>query len=72
MAAWNPEQRATQKLLSNDFREPRWKKAALKNAYVLLGRHRYGSFARVSYLNRKLANSQEQNMQHHSFCLPTV
>ncbi|KAI9886031.1 MAG: hypothetical protein M1823_002151 [Watsoniomyces obsoletus] len=41
MATWNREQRATQKLLSNDFQEARWKTAALKNAYVLLGRHRY-------------------------------
>lgn len=41
MASWNPEQRATQRLLGNDFTEARWRTAALKNAYVLLGRHRY-------------------------------
>lgn len=29
------------KFMSNDFSEPRWKSAALKNAFVLLGRHRY-------------------------------
>ncbi|KAI9815640.1 MAG: regulator of (H+)-ATPase in vacuolar membrane [Thelocarpon impressellum] len=41
MASWNREQRSTQKLLANDFRESRWKTAALKNAYVLLGKHRF-------------------------------
>ncbi|CAI5758388.1 unnamed protein product [Candida verbasci] len=29
------------KFLSNDFTQPRWKSAALKNAFVLLGKHRY-------------------------------
>ncbi|KAL4977321.1 RAVE protein 1 C terminal-domain-containing protein [Aspergillus desertorum] len=41
MAHWNREQSATQKLLANDFREPRWQTAALKNAYALLGRRRF-------------------------------
>ncbi|KAI9784405.1 MAG: regulator of (H+)-ATPase in vacuolar membrane [Peltula sp. TS41687] len=41
MAAWNPEQRSTQKFLGNNFQDTRWKTAALKNAYALLGRHRY-------------------------------
>ena len=43
MAAWNREQSATQRLLSNNFQESRWKTAALKNAYALLGRHRFGN-----------------------------
>lgn len=30
------------KFLANDFGEPRWQKAAAKNAFVLLGRQRYG------------------------------
>ena len=42
MASWNREQRATQKLLANNFQEAKWKTAALKNAYALLGRHRFG------------------------------
>jgi hypothetical protein len=29
------------KFLSNDFTEQRWRSAAMKNAYVLLGKHRY-------------------------------
>ncbi|CEL09537.1 Putative WD repeat protein [Aspergillus calidoustus] len=41
MAHWNREQAATSKLLANDFREARWKTAALKNAYALLGKRRF-------------------------------
>ena len=41
MAAWNREQSGTQKLLRNDFSEPRWRTAALKNAYTLLSKRRY-------------------------------
>ncbi len=44
MAAWNREQSGTQKLLRNDFSEARWKTAALKNAYALLGKRRFGTF----------------------------
>lgn len=42
MAAWNREQGATQRLLSNNFQEPKWRTAALKNAYALLGKRRFG------------------------------
>ena len=41
MATWNREQAATSRLLANNFAEPRWKTAALKNAYALLGRRRF-------------------------------
>ena len=41
MAAWNREQAGTQKLLRNDFSDPRWKTAALKNAYALMGKRRF-------------------------------
>ncbi|THD00459.1 hypothetical protein EYZ11_000023 [Aspergillus tanneri] len=41
MAHWNREQAATQRLLSNDFQDPRWKTSALKNAYALLGKRRF-------------------------------
>lgn len=41
MASWNREQSSTQKLLSNNFKESRWKTAALKNAYALLGKRRF-------------------------------
>jgi RAVE protein 1 C terminal len=41
MASWNREQASTVRLLSNNFNEARWKTAAQKNAYALLGRHRF-------------------------------
>ncbi|KAF2468647.1 uncharacterized protein BDR25DRAFT_265443 [Lindgomyces ingoldianus] len=41
MAGWIKEQAATQRLLSNNFQEERWKTAALKNAYALMGRRRF-------------------------------
>ncbi|KAF2458784.1 RAVE protein 1 C terminal-domain-containing protein [Lineolata rhizophorae] len=41
MATWNRERTQTHKLLQNNFNEPRWRTAALKNAYALLGKHRY-------------------------------
>lgn len=40
MAHWHREQRATHKMLQNDFSDPRWRTAALKNAYALLGKRR--------------------------------
>ncbi|RDL37231.1 WD40 repeat-like protein [Venustampulla echinocandica] len=41
MAGWNREQSATTKLLSNNFQDPKWKRAALKNAYALMGKRRH-------------------------------
>lgn len=41
MAGWNREQTATMKLLSNNFSDPKWRTTALKNAYALLGKHRF-------------------------------
>ncbi|KAL6159202.1 regulator of (H+)-ATPase in vacuolar membrane [Exserohilum turcicum] len=41
MATWSREQAATHRLLSNNFNEERWKTAALKNAYALMGRRRF-------------------------------
>jgi hypothetical protein len=45
MASWNREQNATMRLLSNNFQDKKWKTAALKNAYALLGKHRNGTIA---------------------------
>lgn len=42
MASWNKEQSMTQKLLANNFDDPKWKRAALKNAYALLSKRRFG------------------------------
>ena len=41
-AAWHKEQTVMIKFLSNDFAEPRWRTAALKNAYALLSKRRFG------------------------------
>lgn len=41
-AAWHKEQQLMLKFLSNDFSQPRWKTAALKNAYALLSKQRWG------------------------------
>ncbi|KAF8140396.1 RAVE protein 1 C terminal-domain-containing protein [Boletus edulis] len=40
-AAWHKEQSIMLKFLANDFAHPRWKTAALKNAYALLGKQRF-------------------------------
>lgn len=42
MATWNREQTATTKLLSNNFQEPKWQTTALKNAYALMSKRRFG------------------------------
>ncbi|KAF5002283.1 hypothetical protein FGRMN_500 [Fusarium graminum] len=41
MANWNREQGATQRLLANNFEDPKWRSTALKNAYALLSRRRF-------------------------------
>ncbi|CUS15530.1 unnamed protein product [Tuber aestivum] len=41
MASWNREQVTTQRFLANNFSDPRWKTAAMKNAYALMGKHRF-------------------------------
>ncbi|KAM0322947.1 hypothetical protein ACHAQA_009046 [Verticillium albo-atrum] len=41
MASWNKEQAATQRLLANNFEDPKWRTTALKNAYALLSKRRF-------------------------------
>ncbi|KAH8725059.1 RAVE protein 1 C terminal-domain-containing protein [Phaeosphaeriaceae sp. PMI808] len=41
MATWSREQAATSRLLANNFTDQRWKTAALKNAYALMGKRRF-------------------------------
>lgn len=41
ISAGHPEQQKMIKFFSNDFTQPRWRTAALKNAFVLLSKHRY-------------------------------
>ncbi|GMM29754.1 Rav1 protein [Martiniozyma asiatica (nom. inval.)] len=41
MAFGHPDREKMIKFLQHDFTEERWRKAAVKNAFVLLGKHRY-------------------------------
>ncbi|KAI4764718.1 hypothetical protein E4T52_03157 [Aureobasidium sp. EXF-3400] len=41
MATWSREQAATMRLLKNDFSDSRWRTAANKNAYALMGKRRF-------------------------------
>jgi hypothetical protein len=66
MAGWNREQGATLRLLSNNFQDPKWRTVALKNAYALLGKRRFGK-PRNS-INLQQANIL-QNTLRHSFYL---
>lgn len=47
LASWNKEQGATQKLLANDFNDPKWQRVALKNAYALLSKRRFREFLQM-------------------------
>jgi hypothetical protein len=46
-AAWHKEQAPMLKFLCNNFDEPRWQRAALKNAYALLSKQRFGEFPKT-------------------------
>ena len=41
MATWHREQSGTRRLLAENFTDTRWKTAALKNAYALMGKRRF-------------------------------
>ncbi|KAG6841953.1 hypothetical protein C0991_005133 [Blastosporella zonata] len=41
-AAWHKEQAVMLKFLANNFSDPRWRTAALKNAFALLSKRRFG------------------------------
>ncbi|KAK4197613.1 putative regulator of V-ATPase in vacuolar membrane protein [Triangularia verruculosa] len=41
MASWNREQASTSKFLANNFDDPKWRTAALKNAYALMSKRRF-------------------------------
>lgn len=47
-ASWHPESNVMLKFLSNDFEQDRWRTAALKNAFALLGKRRNGMFYRCA------------------------
>ena len=48
-AAWHKEQNLMLKFLNNDFSQPRWRTAALKNAFALLSKQRFGTYSDDAY-----------------------
>ncbi|KAF5103121.1 hypothetical protein D0Z00_000099 [Geotrichum galactomycetum] len=56
-AGWNKEQTKTMKLLANDFDQPKYKTTAKKNAFALLGKHRYEYAAAFFLLGDSLKDS---------------
>lgn len=58
-APGHKEQAMMLKFLSNDFELERWKSAAVKNAYALLSKQRYGEFCRrFHFLRPPLAGTR--------------
>jgi RAVE protein 1 C terminal len=49
-AAWHKEQAVMLKFMSNDFTQSRWRTAALKNAYALLSKRRFGERRHTTFL----------------------
>ncbi|KAI8085118.1 RAVE protein 1 C terminal-domain-containing protein [Halteromyces radiatus] len=56
-ATYHKEQRVMITFLANDFTQPRWQKAAAKNAFVLLGRQRFEYAAAFFLLADKLKDA---------------
>ena len=56
-AGWNREQTKTMKLLANDFELPKYQTTAKKNAFALLGKHRYEYAAAFFLLGDSLKDS---------------
>ncbi|KAK0208168.1 RAVE protein 1 C terminal-domain-containing protein [Desarmillaria ectypa] len=56
-AVWHKEQGLMLKFLSNDFSEHRWRTAALKNAYALLGKRRFEYAAAFFLLGQSLKDA---------------
>ena len=57
LASHHAEQSAMLKFLSNNFDDERWKNAALKNAFALLGKQRYEYAAAFFLLGNKLKDA---------------
>ncbi|KAK9462261.1 RAVE protein 1 C terminal-domain-containing protein [Lipomyces oligophaga] len=57
MASYHKEQQMMMKFLANNFAEPRWRTAALKNAYVLLSKQRYEYAAAFFLLGESLKDA---------------
>ncbi|KAL6879618.1 RAVE protein 1 C terminal domain-containing protein [Trichoderma longibrachiatum] len=59
MAGGDKEQATTQRFLAHDFEEPRWRTAALKNAYALLSKRRFKYAAAFFLLADRLDSAVE-------------
>ncbi|TPX31320.1 hypothetical protein SmJEL517_g05345 [Synchytrium microbalum] len=64
LASNHPEQAAMLRFLVNDFSEDRWQKAALKNAFALLGKQRYMYAAAFFLLGDKLKDAVNVCLKH--------
>ncbi|KAI0305003.1 RAVE protein 1 C terminal-domain-containing protein [Russula brevipes] len=63
-AAWHREQAAMLQFMSNDFTQPRWRTAALKNAYALLGKRRFEYAAAFFVLGGSLKDAVNVCLRH--------
>ncbi|KAH9064341.1 RAVE protein 1 C terminal-domain-containing protein [Lactarius vividus] len=63
-AAWHKEQAVMTKFLSNDFAQPRWRTAALKNAYALLSKRRFEYAAAFFILSGNLKDAVNVCLRH--------
>ncbi|KAH6579008.1 hypothetical protein BASA61_010537 [Batrachochytrium salamandrivorans] len=60
----HPEQASMLKFLANNFEEDRWRNAALKNAFALLGKQRYEYAAAFFLLAGKLKDAVSVCLKH--------
>ncbi|KAH6916877.1 WD repeat-containing protein [Coprinopsis sp. MPI-PUGE-AT-0042] len=63
-SSWHKEHGMMIKFLSNDFSQARWKTAALKNAYALLGKQRYEYAAAFFLLGGSLKDAVNVCLRH--------
>ncbi|THV05992.1 hypothetical protein K435DRAFT_834441 [Dendrothele bispora CBS 962.96] len=56
-ASWHKEHNVMLRFLSNDFTQPRWRTAALKNAFALLSKQRYEYAAAFFLLGNSLKDA---------------
>lgn len=63
-AAWHKEQTVMIKFLSSDFAQPRWRTAALKNAYALLSKRRFEYAAAFFILGGNLKDAVNVCLRH--------
>lgn len=63
-SSWHREHGLMIKFLNNDFSQARWKTAALKNAYVLIGKQRYEYAAAFFLLGGSLKDAVNVCLRH--------